>query len=273
MASSIAPRSPQTDALASERLPVTVVIPVFNEARRLAEVLGSLRWADETIVVDGGSTDASACIARDHGATVISAQEATIAGQRNLGIASARNEWILALDADERATDELIEQIASVIRQPARDAYRIRFRNFYGSRELTRGHWSHDWHVRLFRRRFRFLDRRVHERLEDVTSVGDLRGCIHHEPYRDFHHHLRKVVRYSELAAEDLRAREYRVTLWHLLVKPGWRFFREYVLYGSFRDGRFGFITAATSAWSTFLKYAFVAMTEVLQKRADDGRA
>ena len=273
MASSIAPRSAQTNTLGSVRLPVTVVLPVLNEARRLADVLNTLGWADEVIVVDGGSTDGSPRIARDHGATVLSAEGTTIGGQRNVGIAAARNEWILALDADERATDELIEQIASVVRQPAHDAYRIRFRNFYGARELTRGHWSRDWHVRLFRRRFRFLDRRVHERLEDVTSVGDLHGCIHHEPYRDFDHHLRKVVRYAELAAADLRARGYRVTLWHLLVKPGWRFFREYVLYGSFRDGRFGFITAATSAWSTFLKYAFTAMPELVRKGVSDRRA
>lgn len=273
MASSTAPRSPQAKAPGSERLPVTVVLPVFNETRRLAELLDTLGWADEVIVVDGGSVDASPRVARDHGATVLSAEGATIAGQRNIGIDAARNEWILALDADERATEELIEHIASTIRQPAHDAYRIRFRNFYGRRELTRGHWSRDWHVRLFRRRFRFLDRRVHERLEDVTSVGDLRGCIIHEPYRDFDHHLRKVVRYAELAAQDLRGRHYRVTLWHLLVKPGWRFFREYVLYGSFRDGRFGFVTAATSAWSTFLKYAFVAMSDLVRKGVSDRRA
>jgi glycosyltransferase involved in cell wall biosynthesis len=259
----------QTSAPDSARIPVTIVVPILNEARQLAHLLGTLRWADEVIVIDGGSTDGSARIARDHGARVLGAEGTTIAAQRNLGIAAARNEWILALDADERASDGLIEEIASTIRQPAHDAYRIRFRNFYGSRELTRGHWSHDWHVRVFRHRFRFLDRRVHERLQDVVSVGQLRGYIRHEPYRDFDHHLRKVVRYAELAAEDLRARGYRVTLWHLLVKPAWRFFREYILYGSFRDGQFGFITAATSAWSTFLKYAFVAMPGLLRKNED----
>lgn len=273
MASSIAQHSQQKNTVGSQRLSVTVVLPILNEARRLPEVLDSLGWADETIVVDGGSTDGSPRIARERGATVLSVQEVTIAGQRNFGIAAARHEWILALDADERATDELIEHIASVIRQPAHDAYRIRFRNFYGRRELTRGHWSRDWHVRLFRRRFRFLDRRVHERLENVTSVGELGGCIIHHPYRDFDHHLHKVIRYAKLAAEDLRGRKYRVTLWHLLVKPGWRFFREYVLYGSFRDGRFGFITAATSAWSTFLKYAFVAMPDLVRETVSDRRA
>lgn len=259
---SVRPSQPAT-ARTVERLPVTVVIPTLNEAHQIAEMLGGLAWADEVLVVDGGSTDATACIAEDLGATVLRAEGTTIAAQRNLGIAGARNEWVLALDADERPSDELVAELATVIRQPSHEAYRIRFINFYGERELTRGHWGRDWHVRLFRRRYRFLDRRVHERLEDVPSVGTLREHIRHVSYRDFGHHLQKVVRYSQLGAQDLRSRGYRVTIGHLIGKPAWRFFREYIMYGSIRDGRFGVVTSAMAAMAAFLKYAFVAMPEL----------
>lgn len=251
-----------------QRIPVTVVVPTLDEAPRIAEMLTAVHWADEVIVIDGGSTDATACIAASHGATVLRVEGATIAAQRNAGIAQARNEWVLALDADERPSAELVTEIATVVREPVHDAYRIQFHNFYGDRELVRGHWARDWHVRLFRRRHRFLDRQVHERLEDVASVGTLRGHIRHAPYRDFGHHLQKVVRYAQLGAVDLRARGYRVTVWHLLGKPAWRFVREYVVYGSFRDGSFGVVTSAMSALSAFLKYSFVAMPGLVRTTA-----
>lgn len=246
-----------------ERVPVSVVIPTLNEEHQIAGLLGDLQWADEIIVVDAGSSDRTRCLAENAGAVVVSAVDTTIGAQRNLGIAAARNEWILALDADERPSDELVDEMAAVMRHPTHDAYRIRFQNFYGERELVRGHWGRDWHVRLFRRQYRFLDRRVHERLEDVSSVGTLSGRIRHASYRDFGHHLRKLTRYAELGAEDLRARGYRVGPWHLVVKPGWRFIRDYIVYGSIRDGRFGLITSAMSAFAAFLKYAFVAMPEL----------
>lgn len=251
------------------RVPVTVVIPTRNEAHQIADVLASVEWADEALVIDGGSSDQTTCIAAQHGATVLHHEGGTIAAQRNVGIEHARNEWILALDADERPSDGLITEIAAVIGAPQHDAYRIRFHNFYGERELVRGHWARDWHVRLFRRRYRFLDRRVHERLEDVPSVGTLGGFIRHASYRDFDHHLRKVIRYAQLGADELRARGYRVTVWHLVAKPAWRFFREYFIYGSYRDGRFGVVTSAMSALAAFLKYAFVAMPDLMRGTPD----
>lgn len=273
MASSVGARTSESATVGTGgRIPVTVVIPTLNEAHQIGVLLGTLRWADEVVVVDGGSSDGTACIATSHGATVMRLEGATIAAQRNLGIASARNEWILALDADERPSPELTSEIAPVVRESAYDAYRIQFHNFYGERELVRGHWARDWHVRLFRRRYHFLDRQVHERLEDVPSVGALRGHIRHASYRDFGHHLQKVIRYAELAADDLRARGYRVTLWHLVAKPTWRFFREYVVYGSFRDGRFGLVTSAMSALSAFLKYAFVVMPTLVRTTDDTPR-
>jgi glycosyltransferase involved in cell wall biosynthesis len=270
MPSSVSALTSRSEAARTlERIPVTVIIPTRDEAHQIADTLASLEWADEVIVVDGGSTDQTACIATEHGATVLRLEGGTIAAQRNLGIEQARNEWVLALDADERPSGDLIAELAAVVRSSDHQAYRIQFHNFYGERELVRGHWARDWHVRLFRRQYRFLDRQVHERLENVASVGTLRGFIRHASYRDFDHHLQKVVRYAHLGADELRARGYRVTVWHLLVKPAWRFFREYIVYGSFRDGRFGVVTSAMSALSAFLKYAFVAMPVVTRSKPD----
>jgi glycosyltransferase involved in cell wall biosynthesis len=236
----------------------------FVIAHRMSTVAG----ADEVVVIDGGSQDDTSSIAVARGARVLCCccPTRTIGSQRNCGIAAARNEWVLALDADERVTPELVAELRALLADdgpaPAHDAYRIRFRNFYLGRELRRGRWARDWHARLFRRRYRFQEVRVHEGLEPVRSVGELRGAIVHRPYRDLAHHLRKMLLYAQLGAEELRARGKRATLWHLTARPAWRFLRDYVGYRSFLDGRFGLLMSALSALSAFLKYAFLYTME-----------
>src|SRR5436309_838572 len=107
-------------------VPLTVVIPTLNEAAQLPDLLGSLRWADEVIVADGGSTDGTGATARAQGATVLERAGTTIAAQRNSAIAAARNAWVFALDADERLSDALVEEVRWVLRDPPHPAYRVR---------------------------------------------------------------------------------------------------------------------------------------------------
>jgi glycosyltransferase involved in cell wall biosynthesis len=189
---------------------------------------------------------------------VLEVRDTTIAAQRNAAIAAARNQWVLALDADERVTEPLRREIAAVVVAPAHAAYRMRRENVYLGRARRRGRWGRDWQVRLFTRGRRFVEHRVHEGLEPVSDTGALRGTITHVPYRDLTHHLQKIVAYARWGAEDLRARGRRATLWDLAARPWWRFVREYVLSGGILDGRFGFVAAALTAYSGFLKYAFL---------------
>src|SRR5256886_2989619 len=166
-------------------VPLTVVIPTLNEEGQIASALESLRWADEVIVADGGSSDRTVELARGGGADVIEVRGKSIGAQRNAAIAQARNEWVLALDADERVTDALREELGRVLAAPAHEAYRVRCENYFLGRERKRGRWGHDWHVRLFRQDRRFSEDRVHEHLEAVQDVGALRAPIRHVPYRD----------------------------------------------------------------------------------------
>src|SRR5437016_12890699 len=157
-------------------VPLTVVIPTLNEEGQIASALESLRWADEVIVADGGSSDRTVELARGGGAAVIEVRGKGIGAQGNAAIAQARNEWVLALDADERVTDALRDELARVLLSPAHEAYRVRCENYFLGRERKRGRWGRDWHVRLFRRDRRFSEDRVHESLEAVSDVGDLSG-------------------------------------------------------------------------------------------------
>jgi (heptosyl)LPS beta-1,4-glucosyltransferase len=242
----------------AHRIPITVVMPTLNEASRLPRALSKLDWADEVIVVDGGSTDESADLARAGGARVLVLAGRTIGAQRNAGITAARNHWILALDADEEVTPELrasLDDLAA--HSPAEhSAFRVRSRNWHLGRELRFGPWGRDWKVRVFSRDRRYTDARVHEHLDALDDVGTLDGTLLHHPYRDLSHQVAKIAKYAQWAAQDLQARGRRATIWDLLSRPAWRFARDYFVYSGWRDGRAGFIVSSVSAFSVFLKYA-----------------
>ena len=266
---SAAPSRRQTDfstvsvaLFPAERIAISVVMPTLNEAARLEEALDGLSWADEIIVVDGGSGDRTVAIARGHGAHVLTVRDQTIADQRNAGIAIARNHWVLALDADEVVTRELRESLARLTRsgQAFPTAYRVRSRNWHLGRELRHGPWGRDWKVRVFSRDQRFEVRRVHENLATLERVGQLKGALLHYPYRDVSHQVSKIATYARWAAEDLRSRGRKAKLSDLLVRPAWRFVRDYLVLSGWRDGAPGFVVSAVSAFSVFLKYACLRM-------------
>jgi glycosyltransferase involved in cell wall biosynthesis len=238
---------------------VSVIIPTLNEQERIADaVADAAAWADEVLVVDGGSQDDTVARARAAGATVHVALDSSIGGQRNLGASIARNDWVFALDTDERASKGLREELGIVLSAPTHDAYRVRMRNFYLGRERTRGKWGRDWHVRLYKRDLKFCLSKVHERLQGVGSTGTLRGTVLHNPYQDLTHHLTKMIKYARWGALELHTRGRRATPVDLAVRPAWRFVRDYLFYGSFLDGRYGLATSTLTAYSAFLKYAFL---------------
>ncbi len=247
-------------------VPITVVIPTLDEAGRIEACIASARWAGEIIVADGGSSDATVQVARQAGATVLERCGPTIAAQRNTAIARAAYPWVLALDADELVSPGLASELATVAGAPAHGAYRIRRQNFYLERELTRGHWGHDWIVRFFPRELRYTEQRVHESLEPVADVGTLHGTILHEPYRDLPHHAAKMMRYSEWGAQDLFDRGRRASLADLLLRPAWRFIKTWILQGSILDGRYGVINAGLGASASFYKYAYLWDLEQRQR-------
>lgn len=254
--------APMPAAVSTGRVPLTVVIPTLNEAARIGEVVRDLAWVDEVIVVDGGSTDHTRAVAKAGGARVLLLEDATIGAQRNAGIEAAANDWVLALDADERVSRSLRDELARVVAVSPADSpcttYRVRFRNRYLGREMRHGAWGRDSHVRLFSRERRFSTRAVHEHVEDVEDAPTLNGFILHESYRDLAHHATKIIRYSQWGAADLRARGRRGRLRDLVLRPAWRFGRDYVLFSGWRDGVPGFVAAVLSAFAVFLKYAFL---------------
>ena len=248
-------------------LPLTVIIPTLNEASNIAACVASAAFADEVLVADAGSVDATVAMARAAGAMVLERTGPTIAAQRNAAIAVARHPWIFALDADERVTPELVAELATVLDAPAHAAYRVRRRNFYLGVEQTRGGWARDWVVRLFNRDRRYVERRVHEGLEPVADTGALTNTLVHHPYRSLGHHIDKLQRYAEWGAADLWDRGKRATWTDLSLRPVGRFLKAYLMAGGVLDGRRGMVQSALDAYAGFLKYAYLWARE---RRSED---
>jgi len=240
------------------RAPITVVIPTLNEASQIAECVHALTWAAEVVVVDASSSDETVAVAQAAGATVIAGAVPGIAAQRNAGIAAARTEWVFALDADERVGEPLARELAETAAAPRHEAYRVKRRNLFHGRVLQRGHWGRDWVVRLFTRERRFGGATAHPVLQGATDVGWLTQEMDHAPYRDLQHHLDKLIVYSRMGAADLAAAGRRARWTDVTLRPGLRFWRDYVLQGSVLDGRLGVIHAGFSAVGVLLKYAFL---------------
>lgn len=245
---------------ASGTVAVSVVIAARNEAANVAACIASASWAREIVVVEDGSTDDTARIASDAGARVMRHPFSTIGGQRNAAIESAGEEWILVLDADERATPGLGSEVASVIASvPASggpDAYRVSRRNFFLGREIRHGGWERDRPVRLFRRSARYDGSRVHEHVDVHGPIGDLSQPLTHEPYPTLDAWFEKFDRYSRWWAEDRFERGRRASAAMVVIRPPLRFLGMYVIRGGWMDGAAGAVLACMAAASVMAKYA-----------------
>jgi glycosyltransferase involved in cell wall biosynthesis len=238
---------------------ISVAVIAFNEADRIADALKSCRAvADECLVVDSGSTDQTAAIARNLGARVIQHPFQDYGSQKNIARRLCRHDWVLNLDADERISPELERALLNLKRNPPEahiSGFQIRRKTAYLGRWIGHGGWYPDRKLRLFRRDHAVWVGRVHERLELKGEVDTLPGHILHYTYRDLADHVSRLNRYSTLQAEDLVEKRKRFLLLNAFLRPPLTFMRCYLWRGGFRDGFPGLVIALISAWSTGLKY------------------
>lgn len=246
-----------------KRSKITALIPTFNEEGNLPECLRSVAWADEIFVVDSFSTDSTPRIAQEAGARLVQHEYVNSATQKNWAIPQAIHPWVLIVDSDERVTGPLRDEILGILQADARgdgsvaDGYRIGRINHFMSRRVRYCGWQNDTCLRLFRRdRGRYQEREVHADIVIDGRVDRLRHKLLHYTFRNFDQYMRKFDRYTAWAAGDRARRTERVGLRHLLLRPGWRFVKQYVLKRGFLDGRIGAVICSMAAYSVFMKYA-----------------
>ena len=238
------------------KLSVTVITK--NEAADIGDALASAAWADEIVVVDSASTDDTVAIARRYTDRVVVREWPGYVEQKNYAASIASHDWIFSLDADERITPALADEIkATLAAAPAQAGYRMPRVTWHLGRWIRTTDWYPDDQLRLYdRRSARWTGRHVHESVNVDGSVGRLRGELQHFAYRDIADHLETIDRYTTYAARQMHESGRRAGIVHILGHPPLAFARNYLLRGGIRDGIPGFIISALNAYYVFLKFA-----------------
>jgi glycosyltransferase involved in cell wall biosynthesis len=254
------PRPPAPDARSP--LLLSVIVITRNEAPRLGRCLQSVAFADEVIVVDSGSTDGTADIARAHGATVIETTDWPGFGpQKQRALDAARGRWVLSLDADEWLDDGLAEAVRRVVQAPTDEAgpagYELSRLSAFCGQWMRASGWYPDLVLRLaLRDRSRFTADLVHERMTVDGPVARLSGGeLLHDTMASLDDAIDKMNRYSSGRARDLAARGRRGGLGRAVAHGLWAFLRTFVLRRGFQDGRLGFVLAVHNAETTYYRY------------------
>ena len=235
---------------------LSVIIIAKNEAHNIRRCLESVRWADEIIVLDSGSTDETMAIAKEFTPHVIRTDWQGYGVQKQRALTRASGRWVLNLDADESVTLSLQETIVTAMIDGSFDAYRVPIHMvFYG--KALRFSSSPTRHVRLFKREnAHFSLDMVHEKivLPTHTRIGQLSTPIVHHSFKDVSHAIEKMNRYSSCSAKIRLEENRHPSLLSAALSSGWMFFRCYLVQCGFMDGREGFLFAVLNAQGAFFR-------------------
>ncbi len=236
---------------------LSVAIITLNEERNLAECLASVAFADEIVVVDGGSQDRTCEIARAAGARVVDAPDWLGFGiQKNRAIDACSGDWVLSIDADERVPQDLRDEIQRTLSNPSFDTYEMPRSSYYCGRFMRHSGWWPDYVRRLFRRgTARFSSAPVHESLQTDASIGRLKNPLEHWSFRTMEQVLHKVNHYSSLSAPIVLQRGHRPTVTTAVLHGASAFLRTYLLKRGFLDGAHGFMLAVSNAEGSYYRY------------------
>ena len=236
---------------------LSVIVITKNEAANIRACLESVQFADQMVVLDSGSTDATCKIAQELGAEVsLNDNWLGFGIQKNRAMALARCEWVLSIDADERLPPALQDAIKAALVAPQFDVYSIPRLSSYCGQYIRHSGWYPDRVVRLFRRgTAEFSDELVHEKVVTSRPVGRIEADMLHDSFANFESVLDKVNRYSTAGAQVLYEKGRRASPGKALAHGAWAFIRTYFLRLGFLDGQMGLVLAISNAEGTYYRY------------------
>jgi glycosyltransferase involved in cell wall biosynthesis len=235
---------------------ISVIIITKNEADNIRACLESVKWANEIVVVDSGSSDSTVEICREHGAQVHEHDWPGFGIQKNRALSYATHEWVFSIDADERVTSDLQSQLIRAIKEDSEDGYYMPRLSQFCGRFIRHSGWYPDYVLRLFRRtKGRFSDDMVHERVILEGHAGRLTSPLLHYSYLNKADVQRKTYQYARAGAMQMFKIGKSASLADAPLRAGWAFVRTYLLRLGFLDGNAGFKIAMMNARTTYLKY------------------
>lgn len=240
-----------------EKIPLSVVVLTKNEQSCISECLDSVKWADEIIIVDDLSTDKTVEICKGYTSKIFIKNMDIEGKHRNWAYSQAKNNWILSLDADEKVSGELKQEIENALKNNTEfAAFSIPLRNFIGEHWVRYGGWYPAGKVRLFKKeKFKYEEVKVHPRVFIDGPCGHLTKDIIHKGYPDIAHFLSSLNRQTTWEAEKWFAQNKPMKLGKFLWRSFDRFMRTYIRKKGYKDGFVGFVVAFYASLYQFMSY------------------
>jgi glycosyltransferase involved in cell wall biosynthesis len=240
---------------------ISACIIAFNEESKIVAAINSVLWADEVVVIDSFSKDATARLAQELGARVVQVPFNGFGDLRNQAMAACQYPWIFSLDCDERCTQEATDEILDVINNhPKHDAFYMPRRNYFMGRWIKHCGWYPNYRQpQLFRKEVMSYDNSaVHERftVDSDLPIGHLKKAIWQIPFENLSEMMHKANRYSTLGVDRVQKKFKRVSMLRALAHGLFIFLRIYFLNLGFLDGWAGFMIATGNFYGTFFRYA-----------------
>lgn len=245
---------------------ISVTIITGNEETNIRDCLESVKWADEIIVVDSESTDRTVEIAKQFTDKIFIRKWEGFASQKSFALNQASNDWVLSLDADERVTPKLAEEILNSDIDRF-DGYKIKRENYFIGRQITGCGWGRDFQLRLFRKsRTKLTDRLVHEGFSVDGTISELKAAISHFSYRNLKDGFGKINEYSTLEANE-KAYKKKITGLRVVFYPVWAFLQHYFIRKGFRDGKHGLMVSLMHAMTKLQVYMKIWEIKISDKK------
>lgn len=245
---------------------LSVVVITKNEQDMIKTCLESIKWADEIVVIDNGSTDKTVDISKSYGAKVVKFESEDFSKTRNRGMEEAKGEWVLYVDADERVLKPLKEEILNLISEPEYPAYAISRKNIIFGHPVNYGPYKKDWMIRLYKRdKFETWVGKVHEYGKFKGNLGYTKNSLLHLTHRDLDHFMSKVLEWSKIDAKlRLEAGHPKMTAWRFIKILKTETFVQLIKRKGLFGGTIGVIDALLQVFSFFMTY--VRLWEMQQK-------
>ncbi len=241
---------------------ISAIVTTKNEEHNIVNALKSVSFADEIIVVDSFSTDKTVELAKPIATKIFQRKYDSPSKQKNWAMQKVKFEWIIILDADEIVTLKLQEEIKKILKnQSGFDGFWIKRENYFMNKKVKFSGWQGDKVIRLIKKdKCKYNNKKVHEEIIDNGNIGELKNKLIHNTFNNKKDYLKKIERYAKWQAEDYQKKTGKITLFHTVLKPTFRFIKHYFIQMGILDGYVGFTISLYQSKAVFLRYKYLKL-------------